>query len=66
MMSARYADLAFGGSSVPPKRYMLGYWDADDLTTVLRVLLANRSVLDDLESRLPRRQDRCSARSAIG
>jgi cyclopropane-fatty-acyl-phospholipid synthase len=45
-----FADLAFGGSIGAAEAYLLGYWDADDLTSVLRVLLANRTVLDDLES----------------
>lgn len=45
-----FAELAFGGSIGAAEAYMLGYWDADDLTSVLRVLLDNRSVLDDLES----------------
>jgi cyclopropane-fatty-acyl-phospholipid synthase len=45
-----FAELAFGGSIGAAEAYMLGYWDADDLTSVLRVLLQNRSVLDDLES----------------
>jgi cyclopropane-fatty-acyl-phospholipid synthase len=33
---------------------MLGYWDADDLTSVIRVLLANRAVLDSLETGVAR------------
>jgi cyclopropane-fatty-acyl-phospholipid synthase len=45
-----FAELAFGGSIGAAEAYMLGYWDADDLTSVLRVLLRNRSVLDELES----------------
>jgi cyclopropane-fatty-acyl-phospholipid synthase len=45
-----FADLAFGGSIGAAEAYLLGYWDADDLTGVLRVLLANRTLLDDLES----------------
>jgi cyclopropane-fatty-acyl-phospholipid synthase len=45
-----FAEVAFGGSIGAAEAYMLGYWDADDLTTALRVLLANRAVLDDLET----------------
>jgi cyclopropane-fatty-acyl-phospholipid synthase len=45
-----FAELAFGGSIGAAEAYMLGLWDADDLTRVLRVLLRNRAVLDDLET----------------
>jgi cyclopropane-fatty-acyl-phospholipid synthase len=49
-----FAELAFGGSIGAAEAYMLGYWDADDLTSVLRVLLRNRAVLDDLETGVAR------------
>jgi cyclopropane-fatty-acyl-phospholipid synthase len=45
-----FAELAFGGSIGAAEAYSLGFWDADDLTSVLRVLLRNRAVLDDLET----------------
>ena len=44
-----FAELAFGGSIGGAEAYMLGFWDADDLTSVIRVLLRNRAVLDHLE-----------------
>jgi cyclopropane-fatty-acyl-phospholipid synthase len=45
-----FAELAFGGSIGAAEAYMLGFWDADDLTSVIRVLLRNRAVLDGLET----------------
>jgi cyclopropane-fatty-acyl-phospholipid synthase len=45
-----YTDLALGGSIGAAEAYMHGLWDSDDLTGLLRVLLRNRQVLDDLES----------------
>jgi cyclopropane-fatty-acyl-phospholipid synthase len=45
-----FAELALGGSIGAAEAYMLGYWDAYDLTSVLRLLLENRAVLDDLET----------------
>jgi cyclopropane-fatty-acyl-phospholipid synthase len=45
-----FAELAFGGSIGAAEAYMLGFWDADDLTNVIRVLVRSRAVLDDLET----------------
>jgi cyclopropane-fatty-acyl-phospholipid synthase len=45
-----YAEIAFGGSIGAAEAYMLGYWDCDDLTSVARILLRNRDVLDGLET----------------
>ena len=47
-----YAEAAWGGSVGAGEAYMLGYWSADDLTAALRILLANREVLDGMESGL--------------
>jgi cyclopropane-fatty-acyl-phospholipid synthase len=44
-----YSELALGGSIGAAEAYMHGYWDADDLTAAIRVLLKNRGVLDGLE-----------------
>jgi cyclopropane-fatty-acyl-phospholipid synthase len=51
---AFYAELAFGGSVGAAESYMLGHWRADDLTALMRLMLRNRHVLDDLESGLAR------------
>ena len=49
-----YAEVAYGGSVGAGEAYMLGYWDADDLTAVLRILAANREAMDGLEGGLAR------------
>ena len=45
-----FAELAFGGSIGAGEAYMQGFWDADDLTKVIRVLVRNRAALDGLET----------------
>lgn len=45
-----YSEIAFGGSVGAGEAYMQGWWDADDLTVVMRILLQNRYVLDGMES----------------
>jgi len=45
-----WSEIAFGGSVGAGEAYMLGYWDTDDLTTLLRIMLRNRAVLEGLES----------------
>jgi cyclopropane-fatty-acyl-phospholipid synthase len=45
-----YGEVAWGGSVGAGEAYMLGYWSADDLTAVMRILLCNRDVLDGLET----------------
>ena len=47
-----YAEAAWGGSVGAGEAYMLGYWSADDLTAAMRILLANRAVLDGMEGGL--------------
>jgi cyclopropane-fatty-acyl-phospholipid synthase len=49
-----YSEIAFGGSIGAGEAYMLGYWSADDLTALVRILLANRDVLDGMETGLAR------------
>ena len=45
-----YSELIFGGSLGAAEAFMMGYWDCDDLTTIVRILLMNRSVLDGFDS----------------
>ncbi len=45
-----YADLAFGGSIGAAESYMSGCWSADDLTTLVRIIVLNRKVLAGMES----------------
>ena len=47
---AFYADIAFGGSIGAGEAWMQGSWTSDDLVSLVRLMLRNRDVLDDLES----------------
>lgn len=47
-------ELAFGGSIGAGEAYMQGYWSVNDLTSLVRILLHNRDVLDSMESGLAR------------
>jgi len=44
-----YGEIAFGGSIGAGEAYMLGYWSADNLTNVIRIMCLNQSVMDRLE-----------------
>jgi cyclopropane-fatty-acyl-phospholipid synthase len=44
-----YGDIAFGGSIGAGEAYMRGAWDCDDLVSLVRLLLRNRPVLDQME-----------------
>jgi cyclopropane-fatty-acyl-phospholipid synthase len=44
-----YGEIAFGGSIGAGEAYMLGYWSADNLTNVIRMMCINQSVMDTLE-----------------
>jgi len=49
---AFYTDTAFGGSIGAGEAYMAGFWSADDLTTLVRIIVLNRRVLADIEGGL--------------
>jgi len=44
-----YGEIAFGGSIGAGEAYMLGYWSAENLTDVVRLMVLNQSVMDSLE-----------------
>ena len=44
-----YSDIAFGGAIGAGEAYINGYWSSDDLTTLLRILLQNRDVLEKMD-----------------
>ena len=44
-----YGEIAFGGSIGAGEAYMLDYWQADNLTNVIRIMAANQGVMDALE-----------------
>jgi cyclopropane-fatty-acyl-phospholipid synthase len=45
-----YADVAFGGTTGAGEAYMRGFWRSDDLTSLVRILIRNRHVLNALDS----------------
>jgi len=47
--SSFYADIAFGGSIGAGEAYMRGAWQCENLVRLVRILLRNRKVLDDME-----------------
>jgi cyclopropane-fatty-acyl-phospholipid synthase len=44
-----YGDIAFGGSVGAGEAYMLGYWNCDNLTKLIRLMVLNQDVMDSLE-----------------
>ena len=46
---AFYAELAFGGSVGAAESYMLGHWESDDLTALMRLMARNEAALAGLE-----------------
>jgi cyclopropane-fatty-acyl-phospholipid synthase len=48
--SGFYGDLAFGGSVGAGEAYMQGLWACSDLTSLVRLMLRNRHVLDGVET----------------
>lgn len=51
---AFWPQLAFGGSVGAGEAYMAGDWQCDDLTGLIRLLLANRAVADGMDRGLAR------------
>ena len=49
-----YADIAAGGTIGAAEAYMQGKWTANDLTAVVRLFVANRAVMADIEGGLAR------------
>jgi cyclopropane-fatty-acyl-phospholipid synthase len=47
--SSFYSDIAFGGSIGAGEAYMQGSWRCDNLVSLVRILLRNRDVLDNME-----------------
>lgn len=44
-----FSEIAFGGSIGAGEAYIQDYWTCDDLVSLVRILLMNRPVLDDME-----------------
>ena len=49
---AFYTDMAFGGSIGAGEAYMAGFWSADDLTRLVRIIVLNRRLLTEMEGGL--------------
>ena len=49
-----YTRLLFGGSIGAAEAYMEGFWSADDLTMVVRILAVNQKAFEEMEKRLAR------------
>ena len=47
--SSFYSDIVFGGTVGSGESYMTGKWTCNDLTTLVRIILQNRHVLDQLD-----------------
>jgi cyclopropane-fatty-acyl-phospholipid synthase len=47
-----WAEVAYGGSVGAGEAYMMGHWSADDLVAALRVVAANRQVLEGFDTGL--------------
>jgi len=47
--SSFYADIAFAGSIGAGEAYMRGAWQCEELVSLVRILLRNRAVLDNME-----------------
>ena len=47
-----YSAIAFGGSIGAGEAYIHGYWECNDLSELLRILLRNRQVLEEVDSGL--------------
>ena len=45
-----YSDVVLGGSIGAAEAFIRGYWSTDDLTAVIRIFVANRDVLEQLDS----------------
>lgn len=50
VLNARfYGEIAFGGSIGAGEAYMLDYWRSDNLTDLIRLMVLNQGVMDNLE-----------------
>jgi cyclopropane-fatty-acyl-phospholipid synthase len=45
-----YGDAVFAGTTGAGEAYMQGYWDCDDLTALVRLMVVNRDLMNDVDS----------------
>ena len=66
-----FADAAFGGTTGAGEAYINGHWRCDDLTALVRIMVVNRHVMEQLEGGLAafsnwaRRTLHCSSRACL-
>ena len=44
-----YSEVAFGGSVAAGESYMQGYWTCNNLTGLVRIMVRNRAIMDQME-----------------
>ena len=47
-----YSDIAFGGTVAAGEAYIQGYWSCSNLTDLIRIMISNRHILDQMEGKL--------------
>ena len=47
-----YSDIAFGGTVAAGEAYIQGYWSCSNLTDLIRIMIGNRHILDQVEGNL--------------
>ena len=47
-----YSDIAFGGAVAAGEAYMQGYWSCSNLTDLIRIMIGNRHILEQMEGNL--------------
>jgi cyclopropane-fatty-acyl-phospholipid synthase len=45
-----YSDTVFAGTTGAGESYMRGYWDCDNLTALVRLMVVNRDLMNDVDS----------------
>ena len=47
-----YSDIAFGGTVAAGEAYIQGYWSCSNLTDLIRIMIGNRHILNQMEGNL--------------
>jgi cyclopropane-fatty-acyl-phospholipid synthase len=47
-----YSDIAFGGTVAAGEAYIQGYWSSSNLTDLIRIMIGNRHILNQMEGNL--------------
>jgi cyclopropane-fatty-acyl-phospholipid synthase len=60
-----YSDIAFGGTVAAGEAYMQGYWSCSNLTDLIRIMIGNRHILDQMEAHWLNRNSQAGSRRNI-